>query len=575
MKRTTFTHLLLATLLTVATNAEAQDEKKISFSGAARSQFYADDLHQDTSAVDSITTPKLNSGHVLVDLGMSIRPNKNTEVYAMVRLRNDYGGFWGSGVTFDLRQMYVKGVIGGIVKYQLGDFNYRMSRYTMWNYDQEVISTIPLVFQQQTDVINYDHFYNKDNSRRQQGASLGFVLEFSKFAKELQVNAVTTRIKTSDFSSIGDRLFSGVNLQLIQSRFVELGFNYANMYDVPGTSKNTMGFQNPVYTGTVLLKYGKKNWEAAIDAEFGKSRTHFQNNAEAPDWTGKFLDGTTSISQSKWGIQLSANTKYIGAGFRSPGAQTKRINYNGTPQAFTRFTNDQQLRNLTMLDLMRESSFYNLQIQPYLMDFAPRYDNITPFGDATPNRQGLTMKAKFAKKGIPVSAEVAHSQLQETRGEGTLLPRKFTRTSVMVDAKIQEFFKGWKKQIHFSLSYRDDQTSREAQDLIKAVDLKTNCLSAGLEIEFLRSLDLLLGMQQLSYKGFDYTAVRNQYSQIYNFNEYKVDGAETLKAIGLRYRFSEKSFLSAQLNQFATNDALSTLPSYSIKQYMLLFQMKF
>ena len=575
MKRIIYSSLILTNLLGILNTIQAQDEKKISFNGSARSIFYGDKLTQDTSAIDTVTVPKLNSGHVLVDLGINIRPNKSTEILAMVRLRNDYGGFWGSGVTFDLRQMYVKGVIGGIVKYQLGDFNYRLTRYTLWNSDQEVISNTPQAFQQQTDLINYDHFYSADHSWRQQGASVGFGLVFNRFIQELQVNAVTTRVKPSDFAQTSDRLFSGVNIQLVQSKYLEAGFNYVNMYDVPGTSKNTAGFQNPVYTGTLLAHYGTKNWEAKLDGELGKSRTHFKNDLLAPDWKDRFMDGSVSITQMRTGLAFTVNSKFVGAAFRSPGAQTKRLDYNGLPQAYQRITSNQDLRQLTMLDLMRESSFYNLQLRPYLMEFAPRYDNISPYGDATPNRQGFSLKLKYAKKDVPVTLELVHSQLQEVRGEGTLTPRKFNRNTLTVDARVNEFFKSWKKQIHFTLSYRDDQTARAGEDLVKAVDLKTNCIASGLEIEVLKGFDVLLGIQQLTYKGFDYTAVRNTYSEIFNFTEYAVDGQETLQAIGARYRFSEKTFLSAQLNQFHSKNATSSLPDYSIKQFMLLFQMKF
>ena len=70
----------------------AQENKKVFLTGGARGLFYGDQLHQD--ATDSVTIPKTNNGHVLVDLGVSIRPNKSTEIQGMVRVRNDYGGFW-------------------------------------------------------------------------------------------------------------------------------------------------------------------------------------------------------------------------------------------------------------------------------------------------------------------------------------------------------------------------------------------------------------------------------------------------------------------------------------------------
>jgi hypothetical protein len=554
---------------------QAQDEKKVTFTGMARGLYYGDKLTQDSSEPDTVTAPKLNSGHVMVDLGVNIRPNKNTEILGMVRVRNDYGGFWGSGVTFDVRQLYIKGVIGGIFKYQLGDFNYRMSRYTFWNYDQEVISQQPAIFRQQTDVINYEHFYDNDNSRRQQGASLGFALVFKKFVKELQVNAVTTRVRASDFAQIDDRLFSGFNMQLVQSKYLNLGFNYANLYDVSGTSKNNVGLRNPVMTGTVQAAYIFKNYEAKLDGEFGKSRTFYQNSTIAPDWNGKFLDFSLKLSQSKWGVHLTGNAIQIGSAFRSPGAQTKRIDFAQQALAYTRITNNQELRPFTMLDLMRESSFYVLQLRPYLMDFAPKYDNITPYGDATPNRQGMIVRLRYEKKYSPITAEFAHYALQEMRGEGTLNPRMFTRNQLHAEVKVNEYFKNWKKRFNVSFNYRSDQTTREGEELVRGVDLKTNVLSTGFEIEVLPAFDLMFGMQQLGYQGFDYTAVRNNFSEIFNFNEYEVDGEETMLAYGARYRFSEKTFISAQMSRFNTKNQLSTLPAYDLNQFMLLFQMKF
>ena len=53
------------------------------------------------------TAPKRAGGYALLDLGIKINPNSNTEVMGMLRINNEYGGFWGGGVTFDVRQLYV------------------------------------------------------------------------------------------------------------------------------------------------------------------------------------------------------------------------------------------------------------------------------------------------------------------------------------------------------------------------------------------------------------------------------------------------------------------------------------
>jgi hypothetical protein len=568
-------YIVFLAICVAVTNASAQDYKKVTFHGNARSLFYADKLVQGNPEPDTVTIPKLNSGHVMVDLGVDIRPNKNTEIVGMVRIRNDYGGFWGSGVTFDIRQLSVKGVVGGIVRYQLGDINYRMTKYTMWNYDQELVSNMPAIFQQQTDVVNYDHFYFNDNSRRQQGAAAECALVFRKYVQELQLHAVTTRVRTSDFGASGDRLFTGLNAQLLQSKYLELGFNYAAMYDVPGTARTTYQFRNPVLTGTaeVRLDFKGIDWKAA--AEFGKSGTRFKNLEAAPAWDDRFINTRFSAHHRNSGVRLTVNPLLTGSAFRSPGAQTKRIDFGALPDAYTRVTNDQVLRAPMMLDYMRESSFYTLQLQPYLMAINPAYDNITPYGDATPNRQGVIASVDYAKENSPLTASISHAQLQEVRGEGTLKPRKFSRNLVNAGVHVNRFFSDWKKNFHVSVLYRNDQTTRAEDELVRGVDLKTNVLGIGAEAEILKGFDLMIGLQNISYEGFDFTAVRGDFSEIINFRENKIDGAEKMFAYGARYRFNENAFISAQMTNCERTSGDSAVFPNEIRQFMLLFNMKF
>ena len=57
-------------------SAQEKDLRKVVFTGAARGLYYGDKIGQEEE--DSITIPRMNSGHTLVDLGMNIRPNRNT-----------------------------------------------------------------------------------------------------------------------------------------------------------------------------------------------------------------------------------------------------------------------------------------------------------------------------------------------------------------------------------------------------------------------------------------------------------------------------------------------------------------
>ncbi len=251
------------------------------------------------------------------------------------------------------------------------------------------------------------------------------------------------------------------------------------------------------------------------------------------------------------------------------------MNYNYQPTSFGRITNDQVVRNLTAFDLMRESNAYNRQLSSNLMLIQPKYDNITPYGTATPNRQGLTVVAKYVVPSNVLEISATQLMLQETRGEGTLLPRKFMRSEVKAVAHVSQRFGSRDKLFDVTVRFRNDNTSREAEENVRAVDLSTQIFSVGMEYEFWENWDLMLGVQQVKFNGFDYTAVRNNFSEIYNFKEYQTDGNEYMQAAGVRYRFSDKSSLSANLSSFKNTDAFDATQNYSIRQFMLLYQMNF
>jgi hypothetical protein len=208
------------------------------------------------------------------------------------------------------------------------------------------------------------------------------------------------------------------------------------------------------------------------------------------------------------------------------------------------------------------------------MAFDPKYDNITPYGAATPNRQGMIVGAEWTnnKQNLTVGAE--QLMLQESRGEGTLNPRVFNRTTLEVrlenDKKVTTS-RTWAVEA----SVRMDKTERDGTELYRGVELTTNTIGLGAEIEVFKKFDVLAGWQLIEYNGFDFIAQRDQYAQIINFNEYSVSGRESITAAGLRYRFSENSFLTTQVNLFDMNNGVTAERDHSLRQVMVLYSIKF
>ena len=58
------------------------------------------------------------------------------------------------------------------------------------------------------------------------------------------------------------------------------------------------------------------------------------------------------------------------------------------------------LQDHSIFDLVSDEQLYNQDLSSILMGFNPIYSNILPYGDATPNRTGVYMNAKFRKKQV-------------------------------------------------------------------------------------------------------------------------------------------------------------------------------
>ena len=85
--------------------------------------------------------------------------------------------------------------------------------------------------------------------------------------------------------------------------------------------------------------------------------------------------------------------------FRSAGAQSRRVDYTGKSNTiYPTYTNVSITRPLSIFDLVSDEQLYNQDLSNILMGFNPIYSNILPYGDATPNRTGVYMNAKFRKK---------------------------------------------------------------------------------------------------------------------------------------------------------------------------------
>jgi len=566
----------LIVLFVILSNYMFGQQKKFQINGAARGYFFSNELNIDES-LDTITTRKANYGHTLLDMGVNLFPNNNTEVLAMFRIRNELGGFWGGGVSFDVRQLSLNGVAADVVRYELGDVDLKMTPYTLFNYQEEGVINEGDVFSLRRDIVHYDMFYNNNNSWRMQGAKANFGLEFNGLIKSLDFKTFITRQRATDGILEPERLFGGGTIKLVQSDNLSLAFNTVNIFDLEGTIPDSIQYKNNVHTFNVNYSRDlNEKIKLAFKSEAGVSNARYINYADnrAPESMNDWFYDVAVVSNFKGkNTSISLGYKDVGADFLSPGAQTKRINYSKFPALYQQMTNDAIGRQISYSDVISGNTENSFKISEELMPYYAAYNNSNPYGLATPNRKGVYAEFQRTDSVKFKNSFVKTALLTQSRGTGTTEKKNFFLIEAGTDVYLNDYL-GWKKQIKLDLGLRYENTSRGGE-VFEVVALSSTFVDLGLSYELVESFDILIGAKIWSVKGNEFNNDRNQFNNIVNFNVVNYGFNENTYAAGLRYRFSDKNILSAQYQINNIKHTTGVSPDYGISQFTFLYSLLF
>lgn len=562
--------ILIILLAMSTTTLLAQKDRKITFVGGARSLLFNNQLSVSDTVPDTTSAKKNNGGYAIIDLGININPNKNTEIMGMFRIRNEYGGFWGAGVQFDVRQLWVKGIIANSVRYQIGDLNLKQSEFSLYNHHADQIDSMPEVFKLQQNIVNYDKFYLNNHTWRMQGANVDFGLTFNKFIEEINFNTFIARINATNFASTPDRLMAGTSIHIIQSKNIQLGYNYSSVFDVKGTIADNNVFNNTINTFELKLNKNLGNQNININTEVGTSNYNYSADTLAPKLNDYFIHSLATLNFTK--IQLKASVGYLNVGpeFRSIGAQSKDVDYTATPNNFNRITNTQYIRPINLLDLISNDNIYSRTISSSLMGGSQLYNNAMPYGIATFNRLGMYSKIQYthASTGIDINAE--YYNLREIKGQGSAALTSFNVMKLYAGIPFHKMF-GLQKILALHVGTKMEQTSRTSSDALENIDLKTNQITAGIRWEFVKNFELLGGYVIQNSDGNEYTADRDAYTSVtyYTLSTYKMN--QQIASVGVRYNFNPKIYLCALYQNSTYTNKIANMADYKINQFGLIY----
>jgi hypothetical protein len=586
--------LQLNTLMAQDGSAKASEQEeegpKIRFNGLGRAFLAQTGIDGNILDADSTTIRQLTDGEFLLDLAFNATPNDKTEVQSILRLRNEFGGFFGSGMSVEVRELWARGIIADAIEYRVGDMDVAMTPYTFFMPNEETVVNEPTIMQPLKEVIGYENFYTDENTRRLQGAKLDFGLTFGSVLRDMDASAFIARIRGTDFFTIPTRLTSGGQLQFSTQRFsdslglkADFGFNIAHTFDdlqsgadpaVKSGIRNTVMSLN--YDITVLEK---KNYAIHILGEAGMSDLEDiqdlgQDSTATAAEDDTFLEIGAKLELKPQKLSISASFIDIGPDFFSIAAQSRRVNLESDKTYYNRIGQDRNIRMPSLFDLSRDRAMYTFQLFDRLMPYDPRYSNTMPYGDATPNRRGLKLGLEYGDDDEVLNARVDAALLEEIRGSGTFELKNYTLLRAAANVNFHKMA-GWKNKLRLTMGYQYEQASRDGLE-VEQVDLTSNLIDLGLDVELFTNFELLLGAKLLSAEGSDYVPLIEEFNDVRDFpGRFVADDTEQLLAAGMKYTFKEGIYLTLQYQSFQSQLGADNPNDYNFNQFFVLYNMNF
>jgi len=561
-----------------------EDESIVRFNGLGRTILQDTQLGGDVLDTDTTSSRRLTDGEFLLDLQINASPNDKTEVQSILRLRNEFGGFFGAGMSVEVRELWAAGVIANALEYRVGDMDVAMTPYTFYNFQEEGSVNLPEAFKPQRDVIYYEQFYGDGNTRRVQGAKLDFGLGFTRVLKDADFNAFVSRIRGTDFFSIPTRFTSGGQAQFSTRTINEslgmkadFGFNAVYTFDDLQSGEANRGIRNSIGTinwnfqvfkneSYALSLLGEGGWSFVEDKTDSLS---FFSNGDV------FVDIGFKVELRDPKVTVQGSFVDVGPDYFSMAAQSRRIDLRNQKTYYDRLGNQGNRRELlSLFDLTRDRAIYTFEINDVLMPYDPRFSNTMPYGLATPNRRGARFSAEQGVEGDAVNARLDGALMSEIRGQGTEELKDFLLLRGSADLNINDFL-DWKRKQRFTLGYQYESTQRGGGEF-EQIDLVSHLVELGFESELFKGFDLLLGVKFLQAEGNEYLPRIEQFNEVLDFPANTVfDDNEQLYAGGFRYMFKEGVYLTLQYHAFNSVKGQNNPNDFNLNQVFVLYNMYF
>ncbi|MDG1426090.1 MAG: hypothetical protein P8P82_01620 [Flavobacteriales bacterium] len=548
--------------------AFSQIRPKLWYDGNAKVMYNRDALNGDLKDLDTVSTRSNGGGFTLVDLGLHFTPIDDIEISSTIRLQNEFGGMWGNRSVVELRDLTAKGVINNKIKFSVGDIFLKQTKFTLFNYDQELSKNEPSVFNFYRDFVNYENFY-KANYWRLQGIQTNFSYNMYNFVEQVDVDAFTARVRGLEWLGKPELLMIGGSAVIRLSNKMSIGTHYINTFEVLSSSNTTVSYYNPVLN-TQLSYTGDINdipYELLIEGGF--SKRGWEGDDLAPEVSGNFIQ--TSFKSKNKISNINFGFRYVDTDFRSIGAQTRRVVFDNTPTSYPYYSNNYTQRKVSLLDIISDPKIYNQSLSTSLMNYNPMYSSVMPYGDATPNRIGVNADIDKIKILDYLSAGISLQYFSEIIGQGTTQKKNFNKSSLLVNLDLDKLL-SLKNKVNLEGGINFESVKRDGSDFEK-IDFNSNLYSGSISIEIIKNLNIIGGAKVFYADGNEFISERDNYDQVIDYSNNLFKSKETILIGGIQHHFTEDIYFTLQYNQFNVLDKTAAEDEFSLSRLIFMFNM--
>ena len=323
------------------------------------------------------------------------------------------------------------------------------------------------------------------------------------------------------------------------------------------------------------------NWTVRHAVEGGYAQRHWlfsQLEDGGADTAGYRTEGVYIELRSEpmrldslWSFQYGV--RHVDPGFRSGGAQTRRLDLGGSVplMVYPTYSDEVLDRPVAMFDLMASDGVYNQMLSATLMDFHPVYSNVLPYGDATPEPAGCLPQVNRRHAEGEWEVQFDGGAFREIIGQGTPTSVNFifslaTRLAGGPHARVGPH-RGPDCGGRCGADFAHGRTLGRGGPVSAGVGRLCQRGSGG-------SVVLAGAIKRLDAEGNEFITERNGFGSIRTFRAREYDVSDHILSAGLWYAFSDAVYANVQYSGWGSSLADPLQPDFNYRRLLFVFSVR-